>query len=222
MRHLPAFALVEKWLSQHKNPDTGRMIVTYDDVLDVFKGLLVGIPVDQEWYVTEYPAVADFVRRYPTETPTTHFQKHGYFEMRRPFDSGWRGMDAPVPFNALQSRLRIIPARGRLWVDIDREEFVEFIKAILRAVPVDADWYCSTYPQAAKAIADGTFSTAAEHFAHLGYFDGLLPYSVIVEEDWYLSRYEHVRIGLQRGVATSAQDHFIKVGYSEGCRPIPL
>jgi hypothetical protein len=200
---------------------TTHLTPQYDDVLDVLKEFLRAIPVEHDWYKAEYPAIADYLLRAPSETPSSHFRKHGYFEGRRPFASGSPGLVEPVAFARLKTRLRIIPSRGRLRVDIERADLLGIIKSLLIAVPIDESWYCATYPQAAKAIDDGTFPSVADHYAELGYFDGYFPFEIVVDEKWYISRYDHVRVGLERGRATSAQDHFMRLGYKEGCRPTP-
>jgi hypothetical protein len=221
MECIPPFTMVQKWIAACAATDTTRLAPTYDDVLDVLKGLLAAIPVDEDWYKVKYPAVADFITRVGTETAASHFQKHGYFEGREPFEPGWRGLTRPVCFAELKADLNVNPCRGRLLVDIERVEFLGMVKKILRAVPVDDTWYRATYPATATLIDDGTFLSATDHYAEQGYFDGRLPFDVAVDDEWYASRYDHVRIGLERGVAKSAKDHFIRMGYSEGCRPTP-
>lgn len=221
MRYVPPFAALEKWMAGHIATGTGRLAPAYDDVLDVLKEFLQAIPVDGDWYQAEYPAIRDYLARMPDESPASHFAKHGYFEARKPFAPGWRGLTAPAPFAHLKTRLRVFPARGRLRVDIARDEFLAVINTLLISVPVDQAWYRATYPDAARLIDDGTFSSVAGHYAERGFSEGRLPFDPEVDEDWYISRYDHVRTGLERGVARSAQEHFIRVGYKEGCRPTP-
>ena len=221
MRYVPPFAALKTWMIRHAAADAARLTPAYDDVLDILKRFLEAVPVDEDWYMVEYPAIRGFVERTPTESAASHFHKHGYFEGRKPFASGWRGLTEPVPFAQSYARLRIVPTLGRLRVDIARDDFLSLIRNILIAVPVDDPWYCATYPTAAKDIDNGTYSSAAEHYAKRGYFDGCLPFDIIVDEEWYVSRYTHVRTGLERGVATSVRDHFMRVGYNEGCRPAP-
>jgi len=221
MRYVPPHAVLGKWMNRHAVAGTTRLKPPYDDMLDVLKGFLLTIPVDDDWYKAQYPAVADFLVRMTTETPGSHFQKHGYFEGRRPFAPGWNGLTDLVPFAQLKTRLRIIPHRGRLTVDIEHDDFIEIIKNMLLAVPIDESWYCATFVDAAKSIEDATFRSAAHHYAERGYFLGRFPFDITVDEAWYLSRYDHAKTGLERGVAKSVQDHFMRVGYNEGCRPTP-
>ncbi len=117
------------------------------------------------------------------------------------------------------ARLRIVPTLGRLRVDIAPDDFLALIGNILIGVPVDDPWYRVTYPEAAKEIDNGTYSSAAEHYVEQGFFDGCLPFDITVDDEWYISHYAHVKKGLDLGVASSARDHFMRLGYHEGCRP---
>lgn len=219
MRYVPPFAALKTWMTRHAAADNTHLAAVYDDVVDVLKKFLEAVPVDEDWYMAEYPAVRGFVECTPTESATSHFYKHGYFEGRKPFAPGWRGLTEPVPLAQSYTRLRVVPNLGRLRVDIAQDDFLDLISNILIAVPIDDSWYCAAYPEAAKEIDNGTYSSAAGHYVERGYFDGCLPFDMIVDEEWYVSRYAHVRKGLELGVASSAQDHFMRLGYHEGCRP---
>lgn len=217
MWYIPPYTLLKQWMGRHVMAETARLRLLYDDVLDVLKELLQPIPVDEAWYKAEYPAVAEYLVRGMTETAKSHFQKHGYFEGRKPFAPGWRGLPEPTPFAQLQSRLRIIPSRGRLIVEIEHNDFLGIVSDLLTAVPVDQTWYRTAYPDVVKELDDGT--SAVYHYARQGYFEDRMPFDITVDPEWYVSRYQHVRMALERGDARSAQDHFMRAGYIEGCRP---
>jgi hypothetical protein len=219
LRCVPPFALMNHWLTTWAVPGSTRIRPPYDDVLDVLRAMMAIVPVDEAWYLAEYPDVAGFIDRNKDETAASHFRKHGYFRGRHPFADGWRGLERPVCFTELCGKCRIIPARGGLFAEMDREDFLHMVRRILRAVRVDEEWYRSTYPGAAAEIESGRFSTATEHYVTTGYFEGGLPADVEVDADWYLGRYAHVRTGLAIGVADSAKDHFLRIGYGEGCQP---
>jgi hypothetical protein len=221
MKYIPPYAALQIWMARVAVPGSRRLAPAYDDVLDVLKKILGSVAVDEDWYKAEYPAVSNYLKGAQTETAASHFHKHGYFEGRKPFAPGWRGRTAPVPFAVSCASLRITPIRGRLQVDIARDEFLGLVKNILIAVPVDEVWYRAAYPAPAKEIDGGKFASAADHFIKQGYADGCLPFEIVVDEKWYVTRYRHVRTGLERGVASSVQDHFMRVGYHEGCRPAP-
>ncbi len=201
-------------------PGSYRVRFGYDDVLDVMRGLLIVVPVQEDWYHATYPNLADYCARFH-ETATTHFRKHGYFEGRQPFPPGWQGLQQPPSFLELKTAFRTFVTRGRVQVEIQRGAFLALVKRVLRLVPVDENWYCTVYPDAAETIRSGQFISAHDHFVTCGYFVGLLPSDPGVDEDWYVARYPHVRNGLAAGVATSATDHFFRIGYGEGCQPTP-
>jgi len=221
MTYVPAYTLLDRWMAAHAVAGTPRITPLYDDILEVLRAFLQAIQVNEDWYKDEYKAIADRVQRTPNETPASHFRKLGYFEGRRPFETGWHGLTEPVPFAELKARLRIIPTRGRLRADVARDDLLGVIKTILAATPVDPSWYRATYPDAAEAIDAATFPSETFHYAERGYFEGRIPCEIAVDEKWYASRYHHVRIGLERGDIKSAQEHFIRTGYQEGCRPTP-
>jgi hypothetical protein len=219
MRCVPPFELMSRWLTACTVPGTTRIRPLYDDVLDVLRTLVAIVPVDEAWYLTEYPRVAAAVAKRPDETATTHFRMHGYFEGRLPFAAGWRDLQQPIPFADLKTRLRIIVTRGRLLAEIEREDFLDLVRKMLRSVAVDEAWYLKTYSAAAEDIRLGRVSSAAEHYITTGYFHGALPADVYVDEEWYTARYDHVRNSLAHGSSTSPKDHFMRIGYGEGCQP---
>jgi hypothetical protein len=218
MPYVPPCDLLMRWLDTCPCDRDGRLVMLYDDIVDVLKAFVGSIPVDEAWYLSKYPAVAELVRNVRTETASSHFRMHGYFEGRRPFAAGWNGYAEPVPFDRLKPRLRLTPTRDGLKAFVSRDDFIALIKQLLRAVPVDTEWYCQSYP-----IGRVGFEAPdrASHFAEVGYFKGWLPSDIEVDIEWYQRRYEHVRRGLELGLAVDAKDHFLKMGYREGCRPIP-
>jgi len=218
LSYVPPCDLLMQWLDISPSASDGRLAIRYDDTIDVLKAFVGAIPVDEAWYLAEYPAVAELVRNVRTETAASHFRMHGYFEGRRPFAARWNGYAEPVPFNRLKPRLRLTPTRDGLKAFVSRDEFIALVKQLLSAVPVDAEWYFHYYPIPEIGF-DG--SSRATHFAEVGYFNGWLPSDIVVDAEWYQRRYEHVRRGLELGFAVDAKDHFLKMGYREGCRPIP-
>jgi len=218
-RCVPSFALMDRWLRACAVPGTTRVRPTYDDLLDVLRAMIAMVPVHEEWYLAQYPEVAGYMKRLSGETATSHFHKHGYFNGRMPFADGWQGLRAPVRFKELRQNLRIVPARGTLYAEMEREDFLGMVRIILRNVSVDERWYLTAYPAVAQDIEALGCGTVTEHYATTGYFKGWLPVDLDVDADWYVARYAHVRNGLAAGVASSAKDHFLRIGYGEGCRP---
>jgi hypothetical protein len=221
MPYVPPHDLLTQWLDTHQRDDDGRLLMRYEDVVDVLKAFISAIPVHEAWYLSEYPAVANLVRSVRTETAASHFRMHGYLEGRRPFADGWNGHAEPVPFECLKPRFQLAPARGGLIARMFREDFIALIKQLLSAVPVDPEWYRSRYPIGEIGFEEPDSTAIAAHFAEVGYFNGWLPCDVELDTEWYQRRYEHVRRGLELGFALDAKDHFLKMGYREACRPIP-
>ncbi len=209
---------MDRWLRSCTVSGSSRLRCAYDDVLDVMRELIAVVPVDEEWYLAEYPSITGYTAA-TGETAAVHFHKHGYFEGREPFAPGWNGHQGPTSFLQLKTAFRPFPARGRLFVEIEREAFLEIVKSILRLVPVDDAWYRETYARALRGPEARGYLSAFDHYVERGYFEGFLPADVAVDETWYVARYDHVRNGLASGVAVSAKDHFLRIGYGEGCRP---
>jgi hypothetical protein len=214
---VPPYRLLGAWIASHQVPGTECLRCPYDDVIDILRAFVTLVPVDEAWYTTEYSQVSAHVAA-TGETATQHFRKHGYFEHRLPFASGWRGLVPPDTFATVQKALAPAPVRGRLLVRIDLPVLLGIVRSALRFVHVDEAWYSAAYPW---TLDGGRFPTARSHYINSGYFEDCLPASVRVDEAWYLARYAHVRNGLADGSASSAKDHFMRIGYGEGCQPAP-
>lgn len=219
MPYLPPYDLLFKWLDTRERQSDGGLVVLYDDLLDVLRCYVAAVPVDADWYMAQYPGVAAFIARTATATAASHFTQHGYFEGRHPFELGWRGYTLPEPFSRLKTRLKIVPHRGRIVVDVSRDDILDLVRSILHAVPVEAAWYTREYHMDQVGCDLAIPHALNTHFAIEGYFLGRLPADIEVDADWYLTQYDHVRRGLERGVAADAKDHFLRIGYREGCRP---
>ena len=220
LRYIPAFAHLKSWLDRHGGEEAPVISCLYDDVLDVLKAVLTGVPVDEEWYRREYPAVAKAISHWGENPGRQHFPKHGYFEGLSPFYEKWRDLPVPPPFEAVAARLSITPKHGRLFASFRRDYLLDLISVILRSVPVEADWYFQTYPDAKAAVEAGEYQSASDHYSRSGYFLSYLHKSVTVDSEGYLNRYKQARNSINLGSSISAQDHFDRIGYLEGCRPV--
>ncbi len=127
-----------------------------------------------------------------------------------------------VPFASLKRSIRFVSDRGNLKADMTYEEFLDVVRKLLMAVPVDEPWYRATYPDVAEAIDDGTYRSAGDHFVEHGYLEGRLPYAFPVDESWYLAAYPDVKQSVDSGEVTSVQDHYRVHGYGEGRMPAPV
>ena len=65
----------------------------YEQFLSLLKQVLVGVAVDDTWYLANNEDVAKAVRQGEIASPTRHFVDDGYFEGRLPFpikvDEAW-------------------------------------------------------------------------------------------------------------------------------------
>lgn len=71
-----------------------------------------------------------------------------------------------------------------LGLDPDAEDLMEvldstgalpLIRRFLLSVPVDTEWYLSTYGDVAEAVEEGVIQSARDHFIDAGYFEGRQP-----------------------------------------------
>jgi hypothetical protein len=123
------------------------------------------------------------------------------------------------PFNHFKRKMRVGAVNGAQRVQMDYEDFLSYLKLMLRSVDVDEKWYLRQNPDVAEAIAKGTYRSAKHHFVEDGYFEGRTPYEFKVDEHWYAQTYPDVAAGLKEGVLDSAQQHFLSHGYIEGRLP---
>ena len=135
------------------------------------------------------------------------------------FDEMEMCMTYLVPFLVLKDAVRLASVKGQLKLDITYDEFLDIIKRLLQAVPVDEAWYRETYPDVGDAIKDGTYRSCRHHFTENGYFEGRRPGPFAVDETFYLKAYPDVARGIQTGEIASASEHFASHGYQEGRMP---
>jgi hypothetical protein len=128
-------------------------------------------------------------------------------------------MNYMVPFLALKNEVKVVSVKGQLKVDLTYDGFLDVVRQILQAVPVDENWYRESYPDVAEAIEQGSYRDAKHHFVTHGYVEGRRPFPVAVDEEWYLENNPDVKQGIEDGRFESAQAHFVQHGYEEGRKP---
>lgn len=93
MGSIPAFKLLKEKLSIVTVNGQLKVNNTYDEFLDIVRLLLRSVPVDEEWYLTEYPDIAEAVAQQEVKSARNHFIDSGYFEGRLPgplvVDEAW-------------------------------------------------------------------------------------------------------------------------------------
>jgi hypothetical protein len=67
--------------------------MTYEELMSLIKHLLAGVEVDDAFYCSSYPDVAEAISAGVYRDAKHHFVDYGYFEGRRPFqpevDEAW-------------------------------------------------------------------------------------------------------------------------------------
>ena len=127
-----------------------------------------------------------------------------------------------VPFSALKSSIKLLSMKGQLKVDMNYDEFLDLVKKFLQAVPIDEDWYRTTYPDVAEAIKAGAYRSARQHFVDHGYFEGRRPFDLELDEAFYMKQYPDIAQAVSSGDLDSARDQFVRIGYDEGRLPSEL
>ena len=126
------------------------------------------------------------------------------------------------PFDLIKNAVDITTVKGELQVRMSYEDFLNIVRRLVAAAPVDEEWYLQRYEDIAKAIRIGDIKSARQHFVEHGYIEGRLPGPVPVDEKWYLAQYPDVAESIRRGVDVSAQSHFDRDGYREGRLPFAM
>ena len=105
------------------------------------------------------------------------------------------------------------------YVAVDRDHLIWLMRPTLQLIYVDSEWYLSSNPDIAEAVANGTVDDARDHYVRYGYYEHRMPYQIDVEESWYLAHYPDVKEAVATGAFSSGRDHFYAVGFAEGRLP---
>lgn len=93
MDYLPPFEAIKAFLSFAALNGELTVSTTYSQFTVMIRTLLQGIEVDEAWYLSQYPDVAEAIRNGLVTSAKEHFLNDGYFEGRMPFliavDEAW-------------------------------------------------------------------------------------------------------------------------------------
>ncbi len=93
MSYIPAFKTIKQRLSIITVNGQQKVNNSFDGILAVFRELLKGVEVDEDWYLKEYPDVAAAIKAGVFSSAKSHFVECGYFEGRWPYafeiDEDW-------------------------------------------------------------------------------------------------------------------------------------
>jgi hypothetical protein len=91
--YLPPFEGIKAFLSFAAVNGELTVSATYAQFTVMIRCLLEGIEVDEEWYLSQYPDVAEGIKNGSVTSARGHFLHDGYFEGRIPFpiavDEAW-------------------------------------------------------------------------------------------------------------------------------------
>jgi hypothetical protein len=96
---LPAFEVVKQ--SVDVTTSKGQLVAStsYENLIRMIKLLLLGVNVDEAWYLEQYPDVAEAIATGRVGSAKQHFVDNGYFEGRLPFsvdvDEKWYQEEYP-------------------------------------------------------------------------------------------------------------------------------
>jgi hypothetical protein len=97
--YLPPFNVIKRLVEM--STSKGQLIATasYENLVMMIKLLLSAVEVNERWYLTQYPDVADAIAQGKTPSARQHFIDNGYFEGRLPFpipvDEDWYKREYP-------------------------------------------------------------------------------------------------------------------------------
>lgn len=85
MKYLLPFDLIRRSVEITSVKGELRVNVSYDNFIDLLRSIISGIELDEEWYLQEYPDIAEAVQAGRVMSGKQHFVEDGYFEGRLPF-----------------------------------------------------------------------------------------------------------------------------------------
>jgi len=109
------------------------------------------------------------------------------------------------PFDLIKNSVDITAVKGELRVNLSYQHFINILKLFVSGVEMDEAWYLEQNPDIARAVKEGTISSARQHFIDDGYLEGRLPFQLELDEDWYLTKYPDVAEGMRKGLFESAK-----------------
>jgi hypothetical protein len=83
--YLPPFEEIKALLNISSVRGELTVTMTYRQFTDLIRVLLREVEVDEEWYLTRYPGVAEGIRDGVVQSARDHFLHNGYFEGRLPY-----------------------------------------------------------------------------------------------------------------------------------------
>jgi len=85
VKYIPPFDVIKRSLNLTTTRGELRVSISYADLVDLLRGILTAIEVDEAWYLETYPDIGQAVENGSVPSATQHFAYDGFFEGRLPF-----------------------------------------------------------------------------------------------------------------------------------------
>ena len=85
MKYLPPFEVLKTYLTISNVKGELMVSCSYENLVLMLRQLIIGVEVDEPWYLDRYPDIADAINQGLVLSPRLHFTNDGYFEGRLPF-----------------------------------------------------------------------------------------------------------------------------------------
>jgi hypothetical protein len=85
MKYLPPFEVLKSLLTISNVKGELMVSCSYENLVQMLRQMIIGVEVDEPWYLDRYPDIADAIEKGLVKSPRLHFVSDGYFEGRMPF-----------------------------------------------------------------------------------------------------------------------------------------
>ena len=85
MRYLAPFDVIKRLVEISTTKGQLSATASYENLIRMIKLLLSAVDVNEDWYLTQYPDVAEAIAQGKVASARQHFIDNGYFEGRLPF-----------------------------------------------------------------------------------------------------------------------------------------
>jgi hypothetical protein len=85
LKYLPPFEVLKSYLTISNVKGELMVSCRYENLIQMLRQMIIGVEVDEAWYLERYPDIAEAIREGVVKSPRVHFVNDGYFEGRLPF-----------------------------------------------------------------------------------------------------------------------------------------
>jgi hypothetical protein len=85
LKYLPPFEVLKTYLTLTNVKGELMVSCSYDNLIQMLRQVIIGVEVDERWYLERYPDIAEAIQQGLVESARLHFVNDGYFEGRLPF-----------------------------------------------------------------------------------------------------------------------------------------